>query len=735
MFAPAYRDIVITPLFVVSNLLLILASWRLARRFFPDDDEDHLVVHSIVVGWAGVLGSAVVLGSVGALSGVTLTAVVALGAGLVLYQVRRDRSSPSAGNTGGCFVVSVCGFTKYIYISFIILYAVNGLGRFPDDWDTLMYHLSRIDQWIQRGSLFASDSYNWSHPGNNELIGLWMVAPFTGDFLISLNNLPAVGLLGFGSIALGRSLGLSRGLSYLTAAAIVSNAVVFRQLLDAKNDLAVAGLFAACLNYGLRAARSDRIAELVWGGLSIGLLAGAKYNALGYAALVFATAAPIVAVSRGLRSAAVMSAIWSSCLILWGGLWYIRNAIMVGNPLYPMGVTRESNILAVIYPELQRSSFWGCGRLELLPLAVDAVARLAGPAYLVAILATPLSVAWLASSGVPMGGDGSSKLDVWIRGGLVLWMVGSGILLLVTPLSVEDTPDTLNHLRDGYTPVRFGLCFLSISLLALSVVIQDLSRDVGCLMARLEMRVGRRAPIDAGSKAIGPPRWMSRRISSVPLLLWGAIVAVQCITQIRRSIDDFVFHLLVSVVLVEAVWLLRLSRGLGPWTRHGIDVALILALGVGISGACGRLSTNWHRNYAHHYDDFFNTGFFDRLSVLRPRPERVYVLFYRAYPFHGSRREFRVFQPMWIPSRRWLLEDLEDKRADILVLAKRYPLYDGWKNYDVMINENFRGEQRWQSMYGDASFEIFLRVPRRRSSSDRAETVIPRPGSRLGAAR
>ena len=265
-------------------------------------------------------------------------------------------------------------------LSFVL---INGIGKIPEDWDTLMYHLSRIDQWIQSASLHVSDCYNWSHPGNNELIGLWMVAPFSGDFLISLNNLPAVGLLGFASISLGRSLGLSHGLSYLTAAAIVSNAVVFRQLLDAKNDIAVAGLFVACLSYGLRAARSDRFADLVWGGLSIGLLGGVKYNAIGYAGLALATIALIVATARGFRAAVKFGAVWSLCLISWGGFWYIRNALMVGSPLYPVGFTPESDVLTLVYPELRRSSLWGCGRLEVLPLAIDAIWRMAGPAHLV----------------------------------------------------------------------------------------------------------------------------------------------------------------------------------------------------------------------------------------------------------------------------------------------------------------------------------------------------------------
>lgn len=56
------RDIAVAPLWAGVNLLLAVAAWRLARRLFPDDDEDQLVVHAIVAAWACITGSAMVLG-------------------------------------------------------------------------------------------------------------------------------------------------------------------------------------------------------------------------------------------------------------------------------------------------------------------------------------------------------------------------------------------------------------------------------------------------------------------------------------------------------------------------------------------------------------------------------------------------------------------------------------------------------------------------------------------------
>jgi len=708
MVNPIYRDIAMGALWAGSNLLLIVAAWRLAGRFFPGDDEDQLVVHAIVAGWACVAGTSMVLGSVGALTSLALIAVVAIGAGLVLNQGSRCRGNPPARSVDSDEVGLSYRIAKYLFSIFIGFHIItNGLGRFPEDWDTLMYHLSRIDQWIQSGSLFVADCYNWSHPGNNELIGFWMVAPFSGDFLISLNNLPAVGLLGFASISLGRGLGLSRVLSYLSAAAIVSNAVVFRQLLDAKNDIAVTGLFVACLNYGLRAARKTGIAELIWGGLGIGLLAGAKYNGLAYAAVALATAALIVALGRGPRAMVRTVTVWCCCLMLWGGFWYVRNAIMVGNPLYPMGLTRSSNVLARIYPELHRSSFWGRGQPDLLPLAMDAVWRMAGPADLVALLAAPVAVIWLVSSAFFIRGGHRPGLEVWIRRVLVLWIVGSGAALLVTPFAVEDIPDTLNHLRDGYAPVRFGLCFLSVSLLAFSVVLQGLSRGIGHLFIGHGMSSGPSGSTSAPAEPTPPLKWMTRLIALVPLLLWAVAVAVQFVIQSRRLIDDFLLHLLVTIVLFEAAWILWLSCELKTRLRGWIASALILALGLGIAWSCGRFSSSWHRNYTAHYDRSFGTEAFARIPMLTRQPKRICVLYYRAYPFHGSMRHFRVFQPMWVPSIAWLLDYLKLNEIDLLILSKDSPLYPGWRNYNAITIKELVGDRRWHPVHEDASFEIF----------------------------
>src|SRR5260370_29625358 len=114
-----------------------------------------------------------------------------------------------------------------------------------------------IVPWIHAETFYAPDSACWSCPGNKEIIGGWLVALFSGDFLIGLNNLPAAILLALAAVEVGRQLSLSSALANLTGFAVVSNYVVLNQLLDASNDVAAAALFVTCVAYGFRLAKNN----------------------------------------------------------------------------------------------------------------------------------------------------------------------------------------------------------------------------------------------------------------------------------------------------------------------------------------------------------------------------------------------------------------------------------------------------------------------------------------------
>src|SRR4029077_7008891 len=102
-------------------------------------------------------------------------------------------------------------------------------------------------------------------------------------------NLPACLCLAAAVFALCRALAVRAAVAHLTALACVTNQVVWRQLTDNENDVAVAAYFAASLAYTHRYAARLRAPDLALAAISLGLLAGVKFYAVGYAMLVAVT--------------------------------------------------------------------------------------------------------------------------------------------------------------------------------------------------------------------------------------------------------------------------------------------------------------------------------------------------------------------------------------------------------------------------------------------------------------
>ena len=174
-----------------------------------------------------------------------------------------------------------------------------------------------------------------------------MVGPFSGDFLIHLNNLPATILLASAAVGFGTQLGLRSSLANLGGLALVCHTVVLKQLADAENDVAVTACFFASLLYVFRSVEGERRSDLVLGAVSLGLLAGIKYYALGYAALVGLTWLLLVTAFRGRQMVLATGFAGIVGGLVFGGYWYIRNARNNRMPAFPDGFvqpTRSSNL-------------------------------------------------------------------------------------------------------------------------------------------------------------------------------------------------------------------------------------------------------------------------------------------------------------------------------------------------------------------------------------------------------
>jgi hypothetical protein len=384
--------------------------WRLTGRKFPADSALHRVGHTIVATWSLIVVTAFALGAFRLLRGETMLAGVCVLA-LIVETLERRRSISGAFTAASrrsveCASVrweepsstSTNGLLIAIWLGWLAFWLGNvvrcGLLEFPNDWDSLAYHIPLIDHWLQQQSLGPSGCAIWHFPGNSELLGLWMVAPFSGDFLVGLANLPVTCLLALSTIDLARQFRLSPPMSHLTGLVVVSNYVVLRQSVDNENDIAVAALFISSLAYALRYARDGNSASALWFGASLGLLLGIKYYATAYGLIAWGTGLFVTFAARGAKSAGRLAGSGAAGAVVLAAYWYARNMSETGTPFFPFGFTRETNVLSDMRASsLLSSTLLGNGHSEITAWMVATVLASLGPLCLIMATALPTTAA------------------------------------------------------------------------------------------------------------------------------------------------------------------------------------------------------------------------------------------------------------------------------------------------------------------------------------------------------
>lgn len=655
-------DAVIAPIWMVANIYIIWVGWCTAKSLAPNDTLFWRTCQIVLFWWGCIALSAFTLGAAHSLSGLSLLAVAILYATVVLATTRAvlprcaaATVQPSLGEANTRHFADRLPFIIWsIWLAWMLgRIVITALLGFPEEFDTLMYHIPLIDQWLRARSLYAPDDAVWYNPANSELIGLWLVAPFSGDFLVGLVNVPPLLLLVAVSVELGTELGLTRLLSHFAALSIMSNQVMFRQTIDAKNDLAVLALFIATYAIGLRYLRERRWQLLPYVAAAFGLLCGVKYYAAGYAAtawLVFLAATCV----RGLRVpatrlvfAALLGAIFHS------GYWYIRNFLVTGTPVYPKGIGRGADIILDVRPELWETTLLGHRSVAVLRLLVEAVQMMAGQCQFAAFVGMPIIVAWLLIPTATHQRSSHALDDHLIRTSLALLIIGTGLVWGFTPFAVETIPGTMNMLLDRYLPVRFGICVITLCVYGLALLTQDLSRCLGSLI-----------------KTKG---FIKTCTASALPTLFGAAVTYQCVTVslLRIRGNNWESILVAGNVLCLGI-LCYMSRDISRVAKLVFIVAGTPILAAVLSWSVTLLSAHWHKDFASHYDTVFGDGdTFQSLERRDPAANHVCVLSDRYYPFFGSYRQFSVSRASFLSTREQALSYISHTRATLVAALRR----------------------------------------------------------------
>jgi hypothetical protein len=656
----ALRDAGMAGLWLMVTWLVVWSALRLCKLAFPDQRFSADILVTLVLTIGCIHFSLVSMGAARLFYTWAVWPVAMLLAGLLWFAARRvkgrfsvrptdtrrpgqcDRSdrlgfvgsstTGQVGKRGGwaLWALAIWWIATSAYAGHVI---GNGLLAFPEDWDTLMYHLPFIDFWIQSGSLTTTHSARWSTPATGELIGAWFVLPFSGDFLAPLTNVPIFILLASGVVELTRRLGLLGIWPHLVAVACLATHVTFRQSVDVSNDVAVAAFFLGGLAFALRYFQSGRLADACLFGICFGLLCGVKYFALGYAAVLlgmwgllcmfrssqawFGRSAEFGEhrIADRWRETLVPQMTAAALALLFGGYWYLRNWWMTGYPLYPKGSPDMSE--RILYEDLSKTTILGNGDPAISDLLIEAVWKMAGPLHLAAMATIPaiiISTTWMLlfafRNRMVDERQAVEFRNGFLRTVFVAGVIGCGCVWVITPMLVEDQPGTLNHLRWGYGPVRYGLTFLSMSLVAMFVVGQGLVQK------------------------------FSSRADTIIALAVGGIVVLQVWMLATRVVR---FDLIAAGLIGANVGLASLLIRVVSTRLPRFEVAKIVLAFTLIPGSVFFLSLRWNEGFDDHFNRYDNTNAY---SYLRLTSHRIIVLSNRVYPFFGSQRQNPILQPM-----------------------------------------------------------------------------------------
>lgn len=577
---------------------------------------------------------------------------------------------------------------RFLFAAMLGHSIVEAVTLFPTDWDSLAYHLPLANHWELDRTLFVPQCAFWYVPGNHELLTLCLTAPFSGDFYAGLSNLPVIVLLVAATVEMARQCGLIRGLANVSALTVLATWPVVRQWTTNENDLAVAALFLAAIACGMKYSARRKLRHVMLFAGAVGLLAGVKYYALGYAVVAVAVTTGAALLRHGWKRAALVAVAAVVGFLLLAGYWYGRNWYYTGTPLFPKGFTPETDLWGRMRPGSETSSLWGSGRAEVWPLLVKAVAAQTGPLQLASVCLLPVTMIWMIGTAYRSGL--LTKRDGTRRVMLAVAIFGAGGVYVLTPNVVETVPGTMNMLRNGYHPIRFGLCFFALAWLGLMVVLQDTWRLVAKFLR------GSSGGVQPGTGTVGYVRRALPRASRVNWLV--VVVALLAGYQLYSHARDVVS--LDAVLLGINFFLIAALIRMWSQTVHYRRTFFIMVTMVGMIVAVvftRHVSSRWHANFVPHYNAMMHTEVFSVMSELDPKAERICVCDYRYYPFFGSRRQYWVCRPLWIPTPESLMEYVDQWNATIVVA----------RTYDIGAQQRYAGVVDGITSRPD-KFEVFF---------------------------
>lgn len=340
--------------FLPTVALALIGAWLLVlRRFGHLGGLARWLAISILATYALILAG-VIPAALGILSRPTML-LCAAALALLAWRVSPGPSfnvspGPSVARTGreippsSRASVAVAAIAVLVTVIYELARLRNSIPHLPYLVDAVAFHLPGVTTWIQSGTLWRVDQFlpgfaTAQYPNNGDFLLLASIIPWHDLALARLAMVPFFALTGVGAYALALEIGSSRAAGATFSAAALTVPYISQYAFDAIPDLVSLSMLALGLVFLVRHLRSGVRADLLLGGLALGICFGAKWYGV--------TTCAVVALvwlggwwlrSRDWRRTAKLIGQMLAMVAAGGGIWLVRNLIESGNPIYPKAV-------------------------------------------------------------------------------------------------------------------------------------------------------------------------------------------------------------------------------------------------------------------------------------------------------------------------------------------------------------------------------------------------------------
>jgi len=348
--------------FIAQSAVAMLSSWLFARSYFDLRSISDLILVSFLLLFAQIVFVELILGSIGQFYFFNVFIAHLLILVLAVWSYRKKKISHLSRPDLEVFTNSnLILFAVSILFAFFFVKSYLNLINPPISPDSLQGHLAFPATWIMHGNLenrlciFGATPV--VHPGsiettagtyypiNAQLFFAWLMLPLRNAFLGDLGEVPfyIIGIIAVYAIL--RQYNVGKKLAGLSGFlwALIPN--IFKQLKTASQvDVICAVLFLLIFYTLLMLRKNFTLRNSLLFGIAVGLFVGTKIiNLVWLAALM-----PVICymLYLGVKTAkAALSKIFYNlgvivlCIILFGGYMYLKNFILLGNPVFPVDLT------------------------------------------------------------------------------------------------------------------------------------------------------------------------------------------------------------------------------------------------------------------------------------------------------------------------------------------------------------------------------------------------------------